>query len=48
MWCRGHNSNSHEVWRSDMDLENNSFCNACEETISMYNISGIPLVKALP
>jgi hypothetical protein len=35
MWCRGHDGNGHEVWRSDMDLENNSFCNACEETIGM-------------
>jgi hypothetical protein len=35
MWCRGHDGNDHEVWRSDVDLENNSFCNACEETVGM-------------
>jgi hypothetical protein len=48
MWCRGHDGNGHEVWRGDRDSENNSFCNACKETISMCNTTGIPLIKALP
>jgi hypothetical protein len=25
--------NGHKVWRIDMDLENNTFCNACKEAI---------------
>ncbi|KAF1941631.1 hypothetical protein EJ02DRAFT_195464 [Clathrospora elynae] len=31
MWCVG--NGGHEVWRSEMDLEENTFCNACEVTI---------------
>jgi hypothetical protein len=35
MWCGGVDGVGHDVWRSDMDLENNTFCNACEESITM-------------
>jgi hypothetical protein len=35
MWCGGADGNRHKVWRIDIDLENNTFCNACEEAIRM-------------
>jgi hypothetical protein len=35
MWCGGVDGNGHEVWRIDIDLENNTFCNACEESIGI-------------
>jgi hypothetical protein len=33
MWCGGVDSVGHDVWRSDIDLENNTFCNACDKSI---------------